>query len=139
MPKIANMIHDPFSAPLTWLPAGEYILEVVGKYPNPTYWNKMYWLRLETNGSTPATEPLAALQVSLGPNPTAGPLTLSMGGIPPSEGTLSVLDAVGRTVQSQALTGLSTYTPDLSGLPAGLYHLVLRCADGVGAWNVVKE
>lgn len=127
------------STSLTWLPAGDYFFEMAATPPNPTYWNKVYSFRLEHNASSPVAEAIPGTHVEIGPNPTTGPLSVTLNSEQPAEGVLSVLDFAGRTLHTLAVSSAGTYPLDLGSHAAGLYIVTLRTADGVGAWTVVKN
>jgi hypothetical protein len=66
------------------------------------------------------------------PNPTKGPLMLSLAGFAGTEVSLLVQDALGRTLRAEKinLEAGGDWLIDLSDLPAGLYFLRLRPAEG---------
>ena len=67
------------------------------------------------------------------PNPTAGAFTLACTAPAAQTATLVLTDVLGRTVQQHPVslqTGANRVPLPATGLPAGLYHLTLRLADG---------
>ncbi|NJO86571.1 MAG: T9SS type A sorting domain-containing protein [Lewinella sp.] len=91
---------------------------------------------------TAINEPFTDLQADLYPNPTAGQLQISFG----SNGSftdLSVFDNSGRRLQQVFARTLNTgpqrFSLDLSGYPAGAYHVRLQAGNRVLSRRVVKE
>jgi len=76
------------------------------------------------SGLNPATLPL---QLTLGPNPTAGPLTLGLTSAPLQPLELQVINALGQVMTTQTLPAAAAHTVELSaaGWPAGVYLLTL--------------
>lgn len=88
-----------------------------------------------------APEP-GALVLSVGPNPTAGPVTLRLA--LPVGGAVrwELVDALGRMVWQRDDThapGPAAQAADLSGLPAGLYVARATTARGVATATVVRR
>ena len=76
-------------------------------------------------GVAAGTVPLAGFTVA--PNPARGTATVQLPALP-GAATLTVLDALGRTVRTQSAVSNARAELDLAGLPAGLY--VVRVAAG---------
>jgi endonuclease I len=97
--------------------------------------------------STACATPLAvrgsrvAGQLALYPNPATGRVSLRLPGAATRTATIEVLDALGRTVrQLSAPVGEATAaTLELAGLPAGLYAVRLRTAEGLYLGRLVVE
>ena len=79
----------------------------------------------------------AALALTAGPNPTRGALALSFTLPTPTEATVEIVDALGRSVLWQALgaqpAGAGSARLDLSGLAAGVYSVRLAAGGAVQA------
>jgi|GEM_PF-1969636 len=75
---------------------------------------------------------------TLAPNPSAGMLRIDMGATVPNTSTLSVFNACGQLVTTEALVGTRT-TLDLSELPAGPYMIQVRSGSAVHANVWMKE
>ncbi|MBR1835263.1 MAG: leucine-rich repeat domain-containing protein [Bacteroidales bacterium] len=72
----------------------------------------------------------AALQVSLYPNPTDGPVSITLAEPAPAGSRLTLLDATGRQVLKQnLLPGSQQLTLTLQQLPSGIYFLTLTTPD----------
>jgi endonuclease I len=97
--------------------------------------------------STACATPLAvrgsrvAGQLELYPNPATGRVSLRLPGAATRAATIEVLDALGRAVrQLSAPVGEATAaTLELAGLPAGLYAVRLRTAEGLYLGRLVVE
>lgn len=80
-------------------------------------------------------------QVVAYPNPSAGPLTLQLTTLETGPVSLTLLDAIGRTVltrQFSAQAGTQTL-PLTEALPAGSYILLVRQYEHLGTVRVVRE
>lgn len=76
------------------------------------------------------------------PNPTNGITTLNLKLNSPQELIIDVMDITGRQVSSRTgnfKSGLTQETFDLSGLNAGVYHMVLRGEKGSSALKIVLQ
>jgi hypothetical protein len=80
-------------------------------------------------------------QLELYPNPVTGRVSLRLPGAATHTATIEVLDALGRAVrQLSAPVGEATAaTLELAGLPAGLYAVRLRTAEGLYLGRLVVE
>ncbi|MBL7804475.1 MAG: DUF4252 domain-containing protein [Saprospiraceae bacterium] len=66
----------------------------------------------------------------ISPNPSSGPITLTLEEEQDAPRRISVTDQNGRQVLNQPLEAVSTQNIDLSGLPSGLYWLQLETEKG---------
>jgi hypothetical protein len=89
--------------------------------------------------STPAAAALAGLAVY--PNPAHGTATVRLPtGLAAGPVTLTLLDALGRSVRQQVLgSNAAEATVPLAGLPAGVYVLRAQGAAGTATHRVVVE
>lgn len=84
------------------------------------------------------TPEAGGLTLAVGPNPTAGPLTLRLGGAV-AEVTLEAFDALGRRVWTQDRAGRQPVEVDASGWAPGLYVVRARTDTEVVTTTVVRR
>jgi GEVED domain len=93
---------------------------------------------LTVSGSDGLAETSAA-RITVGPNPTSGPVTLTCGANDQLE-RIAIFSADGRLVQLHIpAVPNATALVDLSALPAGAYHARCSLASGVRTVLLVKE
>ncbi len=73
--------------------------------------------------------------IRMWPNPTSGLITVAL----PHGGTLNVVDALGRRIETSAQRSGEQFTLDLSGQPAGIYTVLLFHDGKTRAQRVVKR
>jgi hypothetical protein len=92
---------------------------------------------------TPAPEPLPQCRLYALPNPSKGNFRLHIEASAPTEGTLSICDALGRIWHEQPLalhTGLTVVSlPSSSVLPAGQYIATLRTPHSIETLRLVRH
>jgi hypothetical protein len=76
-----------------------------------------------------------ATDVHIYPNPTSGKLTIETGNS--SYDTYSIVNSVGAQVSVGSVSG-SNASVDVSALPSGVYHMILKGKDGVVTSRVTK-
>ncbi|MCB0552429.1 MAG: VCBS repeat-containing protein [Phaeodactylibacter sp.] len=92
---------------------------------------------VEVVGTNEATAAGSSLRIA--PNPTSGWVEVQLPTLQQTEVRLLLLDAIGRVVAEQSIErGQRSYSLDLSGQPAGLYHLQLVDGKQVFVGKVVK-
>lgn len=79
-----------------------------------------------------------ANEVTIGPNPTTGSVQVQLAAMPALGTVLSVIDLTGRIVFSERMTSRSL-SIDLSGSPAGLYHLRITSPSTEQVIKLVRE
>ncbi|MCC7503279.1 MAG: T9SS type A sorting domain-containing protein [Flavobacteriales bacterium] len=80
----------------------------------------------------------SANHVTIGPNPTTGPVQVQLPSTPEQGTILTVTDAGGRVVYRERMINRSI-SIDLSGSPAGLYHLRLTSPSAEQIVKFVRE
>lgn len=116
----------------------------LGRYGAPLLYYRLYQADQDGTGAYSPVRTVAVgaeWQVAAYPNPSAGPLTLQL--TTPAAGpvSLTLLDAVGRTVlkrQFSAQVGTQTL-PLAEALPPGSYVLLVRQQEHLGTVRVVRE
>lgn len=76
-------------------------------------------------------------QLRLFPNPARSQVVLDLGDEPSAGVSVSIIDAMGRTVASQPLAAATLQPLSLDGLPAGLYLVRVHTAQGVATRQLV--
>lgn len=90
--------------------------------------------------TTNTVEPSAAItEPVIAPNPTNGPLTITLPETMTGEALIEVTDATGRIVRNtvRAVNGKAARTMDLTGLPAGVYTVKVNAGGQVFTQRVV--
>lgn len=77
-------------------------------------------------------------ELTIGPNPTTGPVQVQLPSMPEQGTILSVIDLTGRTVFRERMSSRSL-SIDLSGSPAGLYFVRLASPSAEQVVKVVRE
>ncbi|GJM31880.1 MAG: hypothetical protein DHS20C18_08810 [Saprospiraceae bacterium] len=84
-------------------------------------------------------DPSQQIELTISPNPTSSKVQLNYQLTTASQLDLTIFNSQGKKVQQQSwlgINGADTQYVDLSGLPAGLYHFLLR--DEYGKWAMGK-
>lgn len=84
---------------------------------------------------TAVQEQDAMATVTVGPNPANDLLTVRLGDMTLNSLTYTLTDLQGRTVQNGQITSADTEL-GMTGVPAGMYHLTLRNAEGARTFTV---
>ncbi len=79
----------------------------------------------------------AATTISLSPNPTSGPITIS--GLPNTASSLSILNLLGESILSLSNSGAARLTLDLSKLPPSFYYLKVQSSEGTQLQKLLKK
>ena len=85
------------------------------------------------------TPEAGGLMLAVGPNPTAGPLTLRLGGWAGETVTLDAFDALGRRVWAREVLGQQPVSVDASGWAPGLYLVRARTGTEGVTTTVVRR
>lgn len=110
-----------------------------GRYGNPGLPN---FMQHSFNGleSSPEEAPCDPAQAAVFPNPTADAFRVRLPSTCPQPYTLTLYDAVGRTVLTQAVPSAASEAPvSVAALASGLYVVELRFAQQVVVKKLIKQ
>lgn len=73
------------------------------------------------------------------PNPATGDITVEINGLEENTGDIIYLyDQMGRLVQTYSEVTFSN-TLNLSGLPSGIYFMVIKLKNRISKWSIIKN
>jgi len=73
------------------------------------------------------------------PNPATSDITVEINGLEENDGDIIYLyDQTGRLVQTHSEVTRSN-SLNLSGLPAGIYFMVIKLKSGISKWSIIKH
>ena len=137
--EIESNGSNEISTPWTYLPIGQYYVEVVTTPGNWT-WEYPYYFQLQTSSPSATTAPDFITALTVSPNPTTDIATLEATFTDRLSGTIMLSDATGRLIEKQIFDGSDIRQSfSLSGQPAGLYFITLYTAAGTQTWSVAKQ
>lgn len=85
------------------------------------------------------TDQIGNNSVLIYPNPATSDITVEIKGLEENNGDIIYLyDQTGRLVQTHSEVTLSNNL-NLSGLPAGIYFMVIKLKSGISKWSIIKH
>ncbi len=85
------------------------------------------------------TDQIGNNSVLIYPNPATSEITVEINGLEENHGDFIYLyDQTGRLVQTHSEVTWSN-SLNLSGLPAGIYFMVIKLKNGISKWSIIKH
>lgn len=85
------------------------------------------------------TDQIGNNSVLIYPNPATSEITVEISGLEENNGDIIYLyDQTGRLVQTHSEVTWSN-SLNLSGLPAGIYFMVIKLKSGISKWSIIKH
>jgi len=85
------------------------------------------------------TDQIGKSSVIIYPNPATSDITVEINGLEENHGDIIYLyDQTGRLVQTHSEVTRSSCL-NLSGLPAGIYFMVIKLKSGMSKWSIIKH
>ena len=85
------------------------------------------------------TDQIGKYSVIIYPNPATSEITVEIQGVEENDDDIIYLyDHAGRLVQTHSEVTLSN-SLNLSGLPSGIYFMVIKLKSGISKWSIIKH
>ena len=95
---------------------------------------------IQDGTALPTAAPVPLADLRLFPNPAHGTVTIQLPAISGATmATLTILDALGRTLRTQTAATNAKVEPDLTGLPPGIYAVRVQADSGTATRRLVAE
>jgi len=109
-----------------------------GKGMQQSDWQKKDPKEQEIKSET-FTDQIGNNSVLIYPNPATSEITVEIKGLEENNGDIIYLyDQTGRLVQTHSEVTWSN-SLNLSGLPAGIYFMVIKLKSGISKWSIIKH